>query len=300
MSGNITIRDCISEPWAIPGTDITKPDQIELFNFAIGQLAEIGTRYGAEINTQSVITAEISEAVDTIQDRSTEVASKFDTWTQSADLGITSVPTLSSILNLPYNPTDPNNIVTKLSNATNILKGTDAFFDSSKLVTASFIPSDRGSAVSFVSSSQYLNQTVTYSTDVPPVVTPDTINDLVIYHKYISPGIYDSRLSVNYDGTTYTLNPVNINPLWLPVSTAEIESLKVALQSQNAVVNTAILLDKTQVLPTPSDLVDPATLPSDTKVTLEIIVGDMDGIRFKVSDQPAKYFYPGDKINTLK
>jgi len=95
MSGNIVIDKCISEPWVIEGTDISKPNEIVLFNLAVGQLAEIGTRYGAQLNTESNVVAEIAEAVNTIQDRSAEVASKFDTWTQSVDLGITSAPVLS-------------------------------------------------------------------------------------------------------------------------------------------------------------------------------------------------------------
>jgi hypothetical protein len=300
MSGNIVIDKCISEPWVIEGTDISKPNEIVLFNLAVGQLAEIGTRYGAQLNTESNVVAEIAEAVNTIQDRSAEVASKFDTWTQSVDLGITSAPVLSSILNSLYNPNSTNDTVSKLIKATGMLSTTDAFFDSSKFVTASLLPSDGGSAVSFVSSSNFPNQSVTSSNATPPVITPVTVPDLVIYRKYISPGNYDPALSVNYEGTTYKVRTENIKPLWIPSSDAEVKNLQLALQSQNAAASSLLLLDKTQILPTPSELVDPATLPSDAKVTMEIAVGDMSGVRFKVSDQPTKYVYPSDSLDKLK
>jgi hypothetical protein len=301
MSGNIVIRQGLDEPWELNGSDITKPDDIVLLNLAVGQLAKIGSDYGDQIAIQANVTAEIGEAVNIVQDRSAEVASKLDTWSQPVDFGITSAPAVSSIINKQYDPTEPSNVVVKLKAVMDILDTADVFYDSSQFVTASFSARNPNGIVSFVSSSVFPQQNISLDFTVsPPIATPLPVDDLIIYHKWL-PGVGpDPMLSVNLDGTTYTINSSAIKPLWIPSSTTEITNLQLSAQASSAAANTALLLDKTQVLPTPSDTVDPATLPADSKVTLDVVVGDASATRFKVSDQPPQYYYPSVSLDQLK
>jgi hypothetical protein len=297
MSGNIVIRQGLDAPWELNKTDITKPDDINLFNLAVGQLAQLGSDFGSQIAVQANITAEIGEAVNIVQDRSAEVAGKLDTWSQPVDFGFTKAPALSSIINKTYDPTDPNNIVTKLLAATDILKTTDVLFDSSKVFTASF-QADTGT-VSFVDTSTLTqNVTVDFSVD-PPTFVPVTVPDLQIYYKWLSPGVWDSSRSVNYLGKTYTVTS-SFKDFWVPANDAEISTMQVAAQASTAASNTALLNDKTQVLPTPSDTVDSATLPADAKVTLDVIVGDATGTRFQIPGTNGKYFYVTGSLDQLK
>lgn len=301
MSGNIVIRQGLDQPWELNGTDTSKPNDINLLNLAVGQLAKIGSDYGDQISIQANITAEIGEAVNKVQDRSAEVASKFDTWSQPVDLGISTAPAINLIQNKQYVPTDSNNTVFKLKAAMDILNTTDVFYDSSNYVTASFNARNPNGVVSFVSSSFFADQSVTLDFTVsPPKATPIPVDDLVIYHKRLPSGAIDQGLSVNLDGTTYTLNSSTIKPLWVPSSDAEIKNLQLAAQASFAAANTALLQDKTQVLPTPSDTVDPATLQPDSKVTLDIVIGDASATRFKLSDDPPKYIYPTSSLDQLK
>lgn len=297
MSGNIVIRQGLDAPWELNKTDLTKPDDINLFNLAVGQLAQLGSEFGTQISVQANITAEIGEAVNIVQDRSAEVAGKLDTWSQPVDFGFTKAPALSSITNKTYDPTDPNNIVTKLIAATDVLSTTDVLVDTSKVFTASF-QADTGT-VSFVDSG-VLTQRVTLDLSVdPPALVPVTVPDLQIYNKWLSPGVWDSSRSVNYLGKTYAVTS-GLKSFWVPANDAEISNMQVAAQASTAASNTALLKDKTQVLPTPSDLVDPATLPADSKVTLEVVVGDATGTRFKVPGSNGKYFYVTGSLDQLK
>jgi hypothetical protein len=301
MSGNIVIRQGLDQPWELNGTDMSKPDDINLLNLAVGQLAEIGSEYGDQISIQANVTAEIGQAVNIVQDRSAEVASKFDTWSQPVDFGITTAPSLSSIQNKTFDSTDPSNIVSQLVAATGVLTTAQVFFDSTKLVTASFTTSSSSDPISFVSQSYIPNQDTDADFRVnPPILTAKPAEDLKMYHKFLSPGNWESGISVNYQGSTYTVDPANIKALWFPSSLSVIQDLQLAVQASSAAANTALLLDKTQVLPTPSDTVDPATLPPDSKVTLDIVVGDASATRFKVSDQPPQYIYPTGSLDQLK
>ncbi len=297
MSGNIVIRQGLDEPWELNRTDITKPDDINLLNLAVGQLAQLGSEFGTQISVQANITAEIGEAVNIVQDRSAEVAAKLDTWSVPVDFGFTKAPALSSIMNKTYDPTDPNDIVTKLLAATDLLSTTDVLVDTSKVFTASF-QADTGT-VSFVDSG-ILTQRVTLDTSVTPnVLAPDPVPDLQLYFKWLSPGVWDTSLSVNYLGKTYTVPP-NFKSFWVPVNDAEISTMQVAAQASTSASNTALLKDKTQVLPTPSDTVDPATLPADAKVTLDVVVGDATGTRFQIPSTNGKYFYVTGSLDQLK
>jgi len=302
MSGNIVIRQGLDQPWELNGTDISKPDDINLLNLAVGQLAKIGSDYGDQISIQANITAEIGEAVNVVQDRSAEVASKLDTWSsQPVDFGITTAPSLSSIQNKTFDATDPSNIVSKLVAATGVLTTAQVFFDSTKLVTASFTTSSSSDPISFVSQAFIPEQFTDIDLTVtPPIVTGKPVEDLKMYHKFLSPGNWDSGISVNYQGSTYTVDPATIKALWFPSSLSVIQNSQLAAQASSAAANTALLLDKTQVLPTPSDTVDPATLPPDSKVTLDIVIGDASATRFKVSDQPPQYIYPTGSLDQLK
>jgi hypothetical protein len=237
-----------------------------------------------------------------VQDRSAEVASKLDTWSsQPVDFGIITAPSLSSIQNKTFDSTDPSNIVSQLITATGILTTSQVFFDSTKLVTASFTTSSSSDPISFVSQSYIPNQfTNADFTVTPPIVSAEPVEDLKMYHKFLSPGNWDSGISVNYQGSTYTVDPATIKALWFPSSLSVIQDLQLAVQASSAAANTALLLDKTQVLPTPSDTVDPATLPPDSKVTLDIVIGDASSTRFKVSDQPPQYIYPTGSLDQLK
>jgi hypothetical protein len=78
------------------------------------------------------------------------------------------------------------------------------------------------------------------------------------------------------------------------------KNLQDQLTFSGMALNTSLLLDKTQVLPTPSDTVDPATLPADSKVTLDVVVGDASANRFKIPGLANKYFYPDKTIDQLK
>lgn len=297
MSGNIVIRQGLDEPWELSHTDITKPDDINLLNLAVGQLAQLGSEFGTQISVQANITAEIGEAVNIVQDRSAEVAAKLDTWSAPVDFGFTKAPALSSIMNKTYDPTDPNNIVTKLLAATDVLSTTDVLVDTSKVFTASF-QADTGT-VSFVDSGE-MTQRITLDTSViPNVFVPDPVPDLQLYLKWLSPGVWDTSRSVNYLGKTYTVPP-NFKSFWVPANDAEISNMQVAAQASTAASNTALLKDKTQVLPTPSDLVDPATLPADSKVTLDVVVGDATGTRFQIPGTSGKYFYVTGSLDQLK
>lgn len=302
MSGNIVIRQGLDQPWELNGTDISKPNDINLLNLAVGQLAKIGSDYGNQISIQANVTAEIAQAVNVVQDRSAEVASRLDQWSsQPVDFGISTAPSISAIQYKTYDPTDPNDIVSKLAAASDTLTAAQVFFDSSKLVTASFNTSPSGNLISFVSQTFVPNQfTNTDFTVTPPIVTGEPVEDLKMYHKFLSPGNFDSGISVNYKGNTYTVDPSTIKALWFPNATSEITNLQLAVQASSAATNTALLLDKTQVLPTPSDTVDPASLPPDSKVTLDIVVGDASATRFKISDQPPQYIYPTGSLDQLK
>jgi hypothetical protein len=301
MSGNIVIRQGLDQPWELNGTDMSKSDDINLLNLAVGQLAQLGSEFGEQISIQANVTAEIGEAVNVVQDRSAEVASKFDTWSQPVDFGIAAAPTISSILNKQYDPTDSNNVVVKLQSAMNVLNTAEVFYPATKFVTATFTARNPNGPVSFVSSSFYPDQSANIDfTVTPPKSTPIPVDDLIIYHKRLPSGAIDTALSVNLDGTTYTLNDTAIKPLWVPSTTTGITNLQLSAQASTAAANTALLLDKTQVLPTPSDTVDPATLPADAKVTLDVVLGDATGIRFKVSDQPPQYYYPPVELDQLK
>lgn len=297
MSGNIVIRQGLETPWELNKTDITKPEDINLLNLSVGQLAQLGSEYGTQISVQANITAEIGEAVNIVQDRSSEVAGKLDTWSQSIDFGFTKAPALSSIMNKAYDPADPNDIVTKLLAATDVISATDVLVDTSKAFTASF-QADTGT-VSFVDSG-ILTQTVTLDTSVTPNVSvPNPVPDLQIYNKWLSPGVWDSSRSVNYLGKTYTVTS-DLKSFWVPSNDADISNMQVAAQASTAANNTALLKDKTQVLPTPSDTVDPATLPADSKVTLDVIVGDATGTRFQIPGTNGKYFYITGSLDQLK
>jgi len=302
MSGNIVIRQGADTPWELPKTDVTKPDDINLLNLAVGQLAQLGSEFGTQISVQANITAEIGEAVNIVQDRSAEVASKLDTWSsQPVDFGITTAPSLSSIQNKTYDPTNSADIVSKLVAASNTLTTAQVYFDSSKLVTASFSTSVDGDPISFVSQAFIPNQFVDIDfTVVPNIVTGVPVEDLKMYYKLLGSSQFDSKISVNYQGNTYTVEPSTIKAFWFPTSTSEITNLQLAAQASSAAVNTALLLDKTQVLPTPSDTVDSASLPADSKVTLDIVIGDASATRFKVSDQPPQYYYPTTSLDQLK
>ena len=289
MSGNIVIRQGLDTPWELNNTDIKKPDDINLLNLSVGQLAQLGSEYGTQISVQANITAEI--------DRSAEVAGKLDNWSQSVDFGLSTAPALSSIVNKTYDPTDPNEIITKLLAATDVLSATDVLVDTTKAFTASF-QADMGT-VSFVDSG-VLTQKVTLDFTVsPPALVPVTVPDLQIYNKWLSPGVWDSSLSVNYLGKTYAVTS-GLKSFWVPSNDADISNMQVAAQASTAANNTALLKDKTQVLPTPSDTVDPATLPADSKVTLDVIVGDATGTRFQIPGTNGKYFYVTNSLDQLK
>ena len=297
MSGNIVIRQGLDTPWELNNTDIKKPDDINLLNLSVGQLAQLGSEYGTQISVQANITAEIGEAVNIVQDRSAEVAGKLDNWSQSVDFGLSTAPALSSIVNKTYDPTDPNEIITKLLAATDVLSATDVLVDTTKAFTASF-QADMGT-VSFVDSG-VLTQKVTLDFTVsPPALVPVTVPDLQIYNKWLSPGVWDSSLSVNYLGKTYAVTS-GLKSFWVPSNDADISNMQVAAQASTAANNTALLKDKTQVLPTPSDTVDPATLPADSKVTLDVIVGDATGTRFQIPGTNGKYFYVTNSLDQLK
>jgi hypothetical protein len=296
MSGNILIRQGLDEPWELSGTDVTKPDDIVLLNLAVGQLAKIGSDYGDQMSIQANVTAEIGEAVNIVQDRSAEVASKLDAWSQPVDFGFTKAPALSSIINKTYDPADPNDIVTKLVAATDLLSTTDVLVDTSKVSAASF-QADTGT-VSFVDAGT-LTQRVGLDTSVTPnVPVPEPVPDLQLYIKWLSPGVWDGSRSVNYLGKTYKIT--SLKEFWVPSNDAEISNMQVAAQASTAASNTALLKDKTQVLPTPSDTVDPATLPADSKVTLDVIVGDATGTRFQIPGTNGKYFYVTGSLDQLK
>ena len=296
MSGNIVIRQGLDTPWELNNTDIKKPDDINLLNLSVGQLAQLGSEYGTQISVQANITAEIGEAVNIVQDRSAEVAGKLDNWSQSVDFGLSTAPALSSIVNKTYDPTDPNEIITKLLAATDVLSATDVLVDTTKAFTASF-QADMGT-VSFVDSG-VLTQKVTLDFTVsPPALVPVTVPDLQIYNKWLSPGVWDSSLSVNYLGKTYAVTS-GLKSFWVPSNDADISNMQVAAQASTAANNTALLKDKTQVLPTPSDTVDPATLPADSKVTLDVIVGDATGTRFQIPGTNGKYFYVTNSLDQL-
>ena len=297
MSGNIVIRQGLDTPWELNNTDIKKPDDINLLNLSVGQLAQLGSEYGTQISVQANITAEIGEAVNIVQDRSAEVAGKLDNWSQSVDFGLSTAPALSSIVNKTYDPTDPNEIITKLLAATDVLSATDVLVDTTKAFTASF-QADMGT-VSFVDSG-VLTQKVTLDFTVsPPALVPVTVPDLQIYNKWLSPGVWDSSLSVNYLGKTYAVTS-GLKSFWVPSNDADISNMQVAAQASTAANNTALLKDKTQVLPTPTDTVDPATLPADSKVTLDVIVGDATGTRFQIPGTNGKYFYVTNSLDQLK
>ena len=297
MSGNIVIRQGLDTPWELNNTDIKKPDDINLLNLSVGQLAQLGSEYGTQISVQANITAEIGEAVNIVQDRSAEVAGKLDNWSQSVDFGLSTAPALSSIVTKTYDPTDPNEIITKLLAATDVLSATDVLVDTTKAFTASF-QADMGT-VSFVDSG-VLTQKVTLDFTVsPPALVPVTVPDLQIYNKWLSPGVWDSSLSVNYLGKTYAVTS-GLKSFWVPSNDADISNMQVAAQASTAANNTALLKDNTLVLPTPSDTVDPATLPADSKVTLDVIVGDATGTRFQIPGTNGKYFYVTNSLDQLK
>ena len=249
MSGNIVIRQGLDQPWELPKTDVTKPDDINLLNLAVGQLAQLGSEFGTQISVQSNVTAEIAETVNIVQDRSAEVASKLDTWSsQPVDFGITAAPSLNSIQNKTYDPTNSADIVSKLVAASNTLTTAQVYFDSSKLVTASFITSVDGNPISFVSQAFIPEQfTDTDFTVKPNIVTGKPVEDLKMYYKFLSPGQWDSKVSVNYQGNTYTVEPSTIKAFWFPTSTSEITNLQLAAQASSAAFNTALLRDTTQV-----------------------------------------------------
>ena len=302
MSGNIVIRQGLDQPWELNGTDVTKPDDINLLNLAVGQLAQIGSGYGDQISIQSNITAEIGEAVNIVQDRSAEVASKLDAWSQPVDFGITVVPadTLSTFVNQIYFGADVTSLVDKLIAATVKLNASDVFLSPITTVAASFVDSS-GATVNFTSSN-VIDQNFTRDLSVnPPVDSAVKVKDLQIYHQWLSANVWNvGAYAVNYQGVTYNVPADSIKSLWLPNNIAEVKNLQDQLTFSGMALNTSLLLDKTQVLPTPSDTVDPSTLPADSKVTLAIIVGDASAYRFKIPGLANKYFYPDKTIDQLK
>ena len=297
MSGNIVIRQGLDQPWELPKTDVTKPDDINLLNLAVGQLAQLGSEFGTQISVQANISAEIGEAVNIVQDRSAEVASKLDSWSQPVDFGFTKAPALSSIINKTYDPSDPTNIVTKLIAASDLLSTTDVLVNNSSAEAYSF-QTNASTSVSFVASGVLTQRVTLDNSGASPILVPVPVDDLQPYLKWLSPGVWDNSFSVNYQGNTYKIS--SSKPLWIPANDTEISNLQVAAQASIAAKNTALLLDKTQVLPTPSDTVDPATIPADSKVTLDVVVGDATGTRFQIPSTNGKYFYVTGTLDQFK
>ncbi|MFZ9367837.1 MAG: hypothetical protein ACO25D_09765 [Burkholderiaceae bacterium] len=297
MSENIVITNGINKPWELQGTNYDKPEEIVLANLAVGQLAFLGSAFGKYLSTQATVTAELASAVNRVRDRSAEVASLFQSWFTNApklDLSMTDVSSTAGggEFNLADQSLTP---IDKLVNANNLL---DQYGIADKFIKdiSAVIPGNAFFPCTYTFGPTEDNKIINAFSSVFSFKTSPgmTFNDYTVFFKLKPEGGFDTtKPFVYWKGAEYEVS--NIKPMWVPQSQADIDFVNTQLSYANQINKSLPLLDKTQLVPVPSELnSDPSSGENSSQqpvVTMEISLAPTDYfLQFKL-DTGEYYYY---------